>query len=284
VFAHAGDPKYAEPLAMPPSNQSIKSKADAAVGGEGCLYTGPTRIVLNSDGTMNVTSPLTLSSNCQAGTNLAMPDNGVIFVQSVPASPSDPNYTATCPVGSGNPLGYPIVGDINTSQYGCFDGDVFVSGTLNGQLTIAAQDSIIIVGNTTYQGGTGGTDLLGLVADNYVEIYHPVNSSSANLTGSLTNPIIHAAVLTVKHSFRVQTYGSGAPLGTITLFGSIGQLYRGAVGTFSGSSPSTGYAKAYTYDQKLRYESPPHFLDPVASAWGVTTWAECAPQDPPTAC
>jgi hypothetical protein len=213
-----------------------------------------------------------------------MPDNGVIFVQSVPADPSDPNNSALCPVPLGNPLGYPIVGDINTSQYGCFDGDVFVSGTLNGQLTIAAQDSIIIVGNTTYQGGTGGTDLLGLVADNYVEIFHPVNSSGLNLTGALSGPVIHAAILTVKHSFRVQTYAQGAPLGAITLFGSIGQLYRGAVGTFSGSTPVTGYAKDYTYDTKLRYESPPFFLDPVASAWGVKTWAECAPLEAPGSC
>ena len=88
--------------------------------------------------------------------------------------------------------------------------------------------------------------------------------------------MIHAAILTVKHSFRVQTYERGAPLGTLSVFGTIGQLYRGAVGTFSGSSPSTGYSKDYTYDQKLRYTSPPHFLDPVASAWGVQLQLESA--------
>lgn len=287
VFSRPGDPVYASTLTLPPSNTSLKDKADAQLGGVGCLYTGPTSITLNSNGTMNVTSPKTVSSNCATGSGVALPDNGVIFVQSIPTS--GPN-AGTC---SSHGLSYPKNGDINTAQYGCADGDAFVQGTLDGNLTIAAQDSIIITGNTTYQGGTGGNDLLGLVAENYVEIYHPVTcsswsggscTSSANATGALTNPTVHAAILTVKHSFRVQQYYYGAPLGTLTVFGSIGQLYRGAVGTFSGGSTTHGYSKAYSYDQKLKYTSPPHFLDPVASAWGVRTWAECKPQDVPAPC
>lgn len=287
-FANPGDPAYAPTLTLPPSNSALKSKADAALGGVGCLFTGPTRITLNSNGTMNVTSPLTKNSNCLTGTGRPLPDNGVIYVQSLPTDPDDPNHD-TC---SSHGLGYPVSYDLNTSQYGCGDGDAFVSGTLDGSLTIAAQDSVILTGNTTYAGGTGGNDLLGLVAENYVEIYHPVRCNdwyygycvdSSNLSGSLTNPTIHAAILTVKHSFRVQSYQYGSPMGTLSVFGAIGQLYRGAVGTFSGGSTSTGYSKAYTYDQKLKYASPPHFLDPVASAWGVKTWAECSPAEDPSA-
>ena len=283
-FARPGDPVFAPPLTMPPTNAAIKNYADSAVGGAGCLFTGPTEIVFNSTGTMTVTSPYTKVSNCQVGPSKPLPSNGVIYVQSVPTSSSDPNWEASCSPGrvaSGNPLGYPTPSDINSSQYGCFDGDVFVSGTLDGQVTVAAQDSVIITGDTTYQGGTSGNDLLGLIADNYVEVYHPVNSSGANLPGSLIDPTIHAAILTVKHSFRVQTHSRGNPLGTLTVFGSIGQLYRGPVGTFSGGSVYSGYGKDYTYDQKLKYTTPPHFLDSVASAWGIKTWAECDPGDPP---
>lgn len=292
VFSRPGDPAYAAPLSLPPSNTAIRTKADPAQGGVGCMYTGPTRITLNSNGTMNVTSPLTKSSNCQTGNGVSLPVNGVIYVQSVPTS-GDPNYTATCPVGSGNPLGYPVSGDLNTAQYGCFDGDAFVSGTLKGKLTVAAQDSIVITGNLTYEGGSTGSDILGLIADNYVEIYHPVSCSSwnngfctsaSNMTGSLSNPQVYAAVLTIKHSFRVQSHGYGTTLGTLTVYGSLGQLYRGPVGTFSNGSPVTGYAKNYTYDQRLSYTSPPHYLDPVASAWGIKTWAECAPMSVPAPC
>ncbi|MEO8323741.1 MAG: pilus assembly PilX N-terminal domain-containing protein [Actinomycetota bacterium] len=282
IFARAGDPALAPPLTMPPTNLALRNYSDSAVGGTGCLFTGPTKIVFNSNGTMTVTSPYTKVSNCQVGAG-PLPSNGVIYVQSVPTSPSNPNYRASCSVSSGNPLGYPFSGDINSGQYGCFDGDVFVSGTLDGQVTVAAQDSVIITGNTTYQGGTAGNDILGLIADNYVEVYHPVNSSGSNLSGSLTSPTIHAAILSIKHSFRVQSHNRGNPLGTLTIFGAIAQLYRGPVGTFSGSSISTGYGKDYTYDQKLKYTSPPYFLDPVASAWGIKTWAECKPADPPGA-
>lgn len=282
-FARAGDPAFAPPLTMPPTNLAIRNYADSTSGGAGCLFTGPTTIVFNSNGKMTVTSPYTKVSNCGVGSNKPLPSNGVIYVQSVPTSSSDPNYTASCSVSSGNPLGYPVAGDINAGQYGCFDGDVFVSGTLDGQVTVAAQDSVIITGNTTYKDGTSGNDLLGLIADNYVEVYHPVNSSDANLSGALSDPTIHAAILTINHSFRVQTYREGTPLGTLTLSGSIGQLYRGPVGTFSGGSVYSGYNKNYTYDQKLKYTTPPHFLDPVASAWEIKTWAECKPADPPGA-
>ncbi len=78
---------------MPPSNTSIKSKADQTLGGAGCLYTGPTSITFNSNGTMNVNSPLTKVSNCsKSGSNLPLPANGVIYIQGVPTSTSNQNY------------------------------------------------------------------------------------------------------------------------------------------------------------------------------------------------
>jgi hypothetical protein len=58
--------------------------------------------------------------------------------------------SATC-TGSQNRLGYPISGDV--TDYGCRDGDVFLSGTLRGRLTIAAENNITIVANTA-AGGT----------------------------------------------------------------------------------------------------------------------------------
>ena len=53
----------------------------------------------------------------------------------------------------------------------------------------------------------------------------------------------------------------------MTVTGAIGQKFRGPVGTFG--SGNTGYIKNYTYDDRLRYISPPHFLDPVESAWHI---------------
>ena len=47
-FANPGDPRYVPALAMPPSNAALKGYTAAGQGG--CLYTGPTRIVLKSNG------------------------------------------------------------------------------------------------------------------------------------------------------------------------------------------------------------------------------------------
>ena len=63
-----------------------------------------------------------------------------------------------------------------------------MSGTLAGQLTIAAQNDIIIKDNLLYHQYPNGTDVLGLIANNNVAVYHPVNSSGVNQAGSLTEP------------------------------------------------------------------------------------------------
>ncbi|MCZ7526122.1 MAG: hypothetical protein M5U14_06920 [Acidimicrobiia bacterium] len=233
---------------------------------------------------MTVDSKFSKETNngCPTNGTGTLPSNGVIYVQNVPSSSSDPNHTAGCPYsGPAHPLGLPIANDI--TPYGCRDGDVFVEGTLDGQLTIAAENNVVITWHLRYDGGVAGDDLLGLVANNNVEVYHPVkctsgDSSSCNLyvKGSqrFTNPVIQAAVLSVNHSFRVQNWNRGATLGTLNLTGVIAQRYRGPVGTYRSGSIYTGYLKGYVYDQRLRYLSPPKFLDPVASAWGVATWAE----------
>jgi type II secretory pathway pseudopilin PulG len=310
VFATTGDPKYQSNLAMPPSNSSIK--AETAVGKGGCLYTGPTSITLNSTGTMTVTSPFSKHVNgaCIANGTGALPSNGVIYVQGVPSTTTDPNYTAGCPYT--NPA-YPISAMVVTNdatQYACRDGDVFVQGQLKGQLTIASANNVNITGNLTYNGGTSGTSLLGLVANNFVQVRHPVQIQttsyaavtnqpascsnswdrtdfvtnaagkyvqticSKNLTGAQSSPTINAAILAVNHSFTVPYWMRGNTLGTLSITGAIAQRFRGPVGTNSSGTVITGYAKNYTYDQRLKYLSPPKFLDPVASAGGVAVWRE----------
>jgi len=72
----------------------------------------------------------------------------------------------------------------------------------------------------------------------------------------------------------VQNWGIGSPLGSLGVNGAIAQRFRGAVGTVSGATLNSGYSKSYVYDQRLKYLSPPKFLDPVASAWGIAIWKE----------
>lgn len=267
------NPKFVGPLVTtapvlkpPATNGRLKKIAGASY-----TYSCQTKIELNGT-TMNVTT--------SAGTSngVPFPSSGVVYVQngSCPGS-SWPEcssvyspFTATYPTGSD-----------------C--GTVLVKGTYSGQLTIAAENNIVVEGNIT----KSGTGLLGLIANNFIRVKHPfcrnksgsetggiegcpsnkvpaqtakgTCNSGENATGSLSNLTIEAALLAIDHSFIVDHYDCGNELGTLTVKGAISQKFRGAVGT----TAPTGYKKSYEYDDRLRYMEPPNFLDPVEPAWHI---------------
>jgi Tfp pilus assembly protein PilX len=251
---------------LPPTNTAIR---DAAAD-DGCVYSGPTKIVLNSSGTMTVTSPGTTSAapGCGPGTGLSLPDNGVIYV--------DARTSCT----SAKPVGYPVTGDITT--YDCKAGDAFVEGTLKGQLTIATAGDIVITDDLVYHQAvwngtaidTTVTDVLGLVAQGWTKVYHPVSctstSSSCEITSATSNIEINAAILAVNNSFTVQNYRRGSSRGTLHIRGGIYQRYRGPVGT----TAPTGFLKDYVHDTRLVSLPPPYFLDPPSAPWEVVGLSE----------
>jgi type II secretory pathway pseudopilin PulG len=277
-----GDPAYHSAYELPQSNAEIQVEADRSRGGEGCLYTGPTRITFNGNGTMDVVSPYTptddpaLNTGC-LGTGIALPANGVIYVRGAP--PERCNVTQQQGQPERNPLGYPVSGDI--TSYRCTSADVFVSGTYRGQATIAAENNIVVTGDLRAADRSSG-DLLGLVANNFVEIYHPVTTCSSgtsqcrnghrNLTSN-TDRIVDAAILALQHTFRVQHHDKGMPRGTLRVTGTIAQQFRGPVATF-GTNGTTGYAKDYNYDTRLAFLSPPHFLEPTDAPWRARAYGE----------
>ena len=114
------------------------------------------------------------------------------------------------------------------------------------------------------------TDMIGLVGQNAVWVYSPINTSGNYILGN--NREIDAAILSVAHTFQVQNYTAGGR-GTLTVYGSIAQRFRGTVGTTGGS----GYTKAYAYDPRFRYSAPPKFLSPATTTYGVNVWVEISP-------
>ena len=293
-------PVYGGNIPLPATNSAIQ--AQTATGKTGCQYTGPTQITLNSNGTMTVLSPNTTTTNPGCSTSLPMntaqtvplPANGVVYVQNVSGTPVD---TSAPWVGN-----YPQAADNGWSSagYGPAKGDAYVSGVLNGQLTIAAQNNIAVVNNLTYNDQSATSDdVLGLVANNFVEAYHPVNctlpagfsgsaatyallagtqtSTCTNLTppgttGPLTNLEIDAAIFSL-NSFEVGNFNLGAKLGTLKVYGSIIQGFRGAVAL----SGTTGYVKNYVFDTRLKQLPPPFFLNPLSAPWQVSTFTETQP-------
>jgi Tfp pilus assembly protein PilX len=289
---------YGGVLPLPPSNSALAAQtvASTAYGSPGCAYTGPTRIQFLNDGTMNVWSPYTKTVNSGCGTapfsgtpqNVQVPNNNVIYVNPVPSSQATP-AAGDCAVGAIG--GFPQANDYNIALgvYDCRAGTALVDGVVKGRVTVGSAGNIIITGDTTYAAGTGGADSLGLIAGGSVELYHPVQCTTMsnnvctagnNITppaGSFAVADIQAAMLALDHSVQVQLYSLGAPLTKINVYGSIGQLFRGLVGTNSNGSVSHGYAKNYVYDTRLKFAPPPFYLNPVQAKYIAAVFSEIPP-------
>jgi hypothetical protein len=240
-------------LTPPPSSTSLKQVVES-----GYLFRGTTRIELLS-GSMSVTNA-NLSPTTQT---VALPANGVVYV--------DHDPVAGCAVTAYQPLA-PY-----NDPIGC--AVTYVRGTYAEDLTIATAKDIIVNGNIA----RSGDKMLGLIADNFVRVYHPTvpdedneddPTDCDNARGTPTNISIEAAILALNHSFTVDHYFCGSPLGTLTVRGTIAQKHRGPVGRGSGSTITSGYYKDYEYDDRLRLREPPHFIDPVQASWRIQRYAE----------
>ena len=149
-------------------------------------------------------------------------------------------------------------------------GSVRVRGTVNGQVTLIATKNIVITNDLIYAdadavGRPNPTcdDILGLIAMRNVII--------ADTPPNRNDVIIDGAVLALNRSFYVQHYDEGSPRGTIHLWGSLSQLVRGPVGTFS-SWGTTGYQKDYHYDNRFLNTPPPYF--PTTGGYDIFSWRE----------
>ena len=91
---------------------------------------------------------------------------------------------------------------------GC--GNVYVKGNYSGQLTIAAENDIIVNGNIKKEEGSNG--LLGLIANNFIRVYHPC-SSAANMVRQPRwvdgKPRDRSGDPAINHSFIVDNYNCG---------------------------------------------------------------------------
>ena len=300
----------------PPNDDSALGTVATAGG---CLYEGPTTITLNGT-TMNVTSPNTPTGKPTGApgssvandsliaaantTNVCMPStpggsvntptNGTVYVE-------DCVNPATCTTAS--PLadtGSVVIGEegVSTNVQNSV-GDAIVQGSVTNPLTIGTSDNIVIDGNLCYtdtvSGGTcaagpasPSTNVLGLVAQNYVEINHPLDNSGNNVsncpaglgngapTCDLSSPIVDAVILALNGSFLVNQWDQGNTLGTLNLNGTIDQAWRGAVAKANSGTIVTGYAKNYVYDLRLTYLSPPYYLNPGTSQWGFASFTDVA--------
>jgi len=150
-------------------------------------------------------------------------------------------------------------------------GSVYVSGNYSKPLTIAAEVDLIVNGNLTPTGvtppagpGSTSTSTLGLIATRFVRVYHPCENGK-NGSESLKNLWIYGAILSTSHSFVVDNYNCGSPLGELSIVGAVAQKFRGIVGLVG----TSGYVKEYIYDERLATDEPPYFLAPLKAGWRI---------------
>ncbi|NHT16215.1 hypothetical protein [Cellulomonas sp. IC4_254] len=224
VFKFDGDPTYQATIGMPATNAQIKKETRSDLPSEvpvtGCLYTGPTSIVFNSNGTMTVISPWTKFTNttgdndtggsnpakcgtpgatglakksgsAYVGQTISVPANLVVHVQTVPGASSDVNYTAStktppgtdpisCASTTTNNLGYPIKDETEP-----FTG---AYGCRNGDIFVKGTlngRATLSADNYVYITGDlkyndATADMLGLVGQNAVWVWNPMKKTTSN--------------------------------------------------------------------------------------------------------
>lgn len=252
------------PLIPPATNGKLESVAQPEFH-----YTGEVKICLQGS-TMKVGPGKSCSGTLYSG---PLPANGIIYDSNAAGCTGE--YTPT------------NVSYESATVSPC--GNLNIEGSYSKPLTIAAANDVVITNNLQKASEEA---MLGLVANNFIRVYHPVElvhprqctpeydrwgrkigenctenlnvtECRGNLSGAITNLKIEAALLAINHSFIVDNYKCGAQLGTLNVKGAIAQKYRGAVGTTN----STGYIKNYEYDDKFRTNEPPEFTAPEKTAW-----------------
>ncbi|MBN2830867.1 MAG: DUF4900 domain-containing protein [Candidatus Omnitrophica bacterium] len=148
------------------------------------------------------------------------------------------------------------------------NGNLTLSGTLDGQLTAGASGDVKITNNLVYASGDPVTnpacdDALGIISEGDVIIDR----------NAPTNLQIHGVMMALNSSFYLDNYTSGLK-GVLSVRGGIIQKERGPVGTFSGSTGQkiSGYTKDYLYDSRM-LSSPPPFM-PTTGDYITLAWKE----------
>ena len=243
----------------------------------GYTYTGRTYILLDNKTLKIRQSDGTLSDN------VSHPESGVIYIKS----------------------------DINDR------GDLYISGVLDGRLTIIAEGDIYICAkdptdNTirnnqkeyneayNYQGITYASgdesiptyenknpanisdDMLGLVTDNDIIIHNRTNNWPVANDGS---------VFTAVENLKIQAalYCRTVRMQDLNYFKrnnkNLKQIkYIGSMvvryPSATGFTNGSGYSSDNQFDYRMSYDAPPHFTEPVNSGWEVKSWREVSSQEP----
>ncbi len=138
------------------------------------------------------------------------------------------------------------------------------------QVTVTAEDDILVESDIVYEDIENGVGILGLYS----------SGGDVRITTSAPNELmIDAFVFAAGEdgAFKVDNYNHGGYRGQVHLRGGAVQRYYGAFGTFTSYGSSTGYGRHFSYDR--RGLEPPYY--PLTSVFKIdrpvphtTVWRE----------
>jgi len=192
-------------------------------------------------------------------------------------------------------------------------GDVYISGVLDGRLTIISEKNIYICAKDptveevstqkqydqldNYRGVTyknqnipvynnmnvinPSDDMLGLVAKENIIIHNRTNKWPQASKGSINTTVkdiqIQGALYCNSVTVQDFDYITNTDYGQIKYLGSRVVKEDSATGIVTQTiwGPKYGgYSSDNIYDYRMQYEAPPHFVEPVNAGWEVVTWKE----------
>jgi hypothetical protein len=327
----ASKPTYVKaPKQLPPTDDAEQEarEKDAGGGGRGCLYQGPTRVLLRGD-RMTVWSKDTSQARegcgtvtalrSAAGADVEIPtgQDALVWVAAAPGVAKSQIRSGAIgnglPRGDYNPATHTAAGAGKTYKYEramtlpkMWDGigNLFIEGKYSTSLTVGASGTVVITGDMVAD--EPDTQLLGVISKGSIEVFNPivatyqsVKSSTGYLWAKASEGeldatwkpadhsydkagvgtfSIHAALYAASAGFGLQNWNlPEKDLGTLYVYGSIAQRFRGIVGYYSDQATRliSGYHKHYEYNKSLAKNSPLLF-SPISNASWVVGWTERA--------
>jgi hypothetical protein len=174
----------------------------------------------------------------------------------------------------------PITSVTSNGVIGVSSGDLHISGTYQGQVTVCAftgtgatanKGNVWIEGNTVANnsprgGNTSSNDMLGIVAERMGYITRNTSRTAASVLN------IDAAIYCHTGEFTAEQYWATGIHGRVSLFGGVTQQSAGSLGTFGSGGILTGFFYSIRHDDRFLVAQPPHF--PSSDKYKLVTWWE----------
>lgn len=174
-------------------------------------------------------------------------------------------------------------------------GDIYMSGILNGQVTVVSDQSsgagggnVYLVGDMVYHedpmvpDGSGGyvpnnncTDLMGIIATNNLNISSSVESGGYQNNVANKDIRIDAGIMCISGGMNLIDLGTSpcnVPLGQVYLRGSMVAGKEELIAVYNNNVLQAGYARHIIMDERFLIKPPLYF--PYSNGYEIISWLE----------